>query len=327
MGWNSIVDDKDSTWRHLGKFVQIKNTRVWETQDSIGIVQPGDSSEESWTWLSQIEDNGKKKYRAEFEIWRTLKPEMEIMTETPWSRIQGQNSVYKEFLEIVGNGKLTGSGLKETIAVSDTMRISLQNRHSRIFLRGLLRSRVWKMHREPEVPEGRVPVVECLDCRARITSKELAQLHSVKIGILWSACSTSQKKDADLGKSALTHTARLTNSFARSLKEWWQKCSAKIEEYTTIRLRMSRYRAAEVLIDFVEDLTHTETNPMCKNHKKPTYIMLTFETKIHRLEWFAQVILIRATPMLQNLRIGLRKRRNGKSDVPVKQRGGRPKIS
>ena len=26
--------------------------------------------------------------------------------------------------------------------------------------------------------------------------------------------------------------------------------------------------------------------------------------------------------MLQNLRIGLRKRRNGKSDVPVKQRGG-----
>ena len=31
--------------------------------------------------------------------------------------------------------------------------------------------------------------------------------------------------------------------------------------------------------------------------------------------------------MLQNLRIGLRKRRNGKRDVPVKQRGSRPKIS
>ena len=31
--------------------------------------------------------------------------------------------------------------------------------------------------------------------------------------------------------------------------------------------------------------------------------------------------------MLQNLRIGLKKRRNGKSDVPVKQRGGWPKIS
>ena len=48
------------------KSVQIKITRVWETQDRIGIVRPGDSSEESWTWLSQIEDNGEKKYRAEF---------------------------------------------------------------------------------------------------------------------------------------------------------------------------------------------------------------------------------------------------------------------
>ena len=55
--------------------------------------------------------------------------------------------------------------------------------------------------------------------------------------------------------------------------------------------------------------------------------MLTFATRIHRLERFAKVILISVTPMFQNLRIGLKKRRNGKSDVPVKQRGGWPKIS
>ena len=67
MGRNSIIDDTNPIWWHLGKFVQIKNTRVWDTQDRIGIVQYGDSSEEGWTWLSQIEDNGKKKYRAEFE--------------------------------------------------------------------------------------------------------------------------------------------------------------------------------------------------------------------------------------------------------------------
>ena len=46
----------------------------------------------------------------------------------------------------------------------------------------------------------------------------------------------------------------------------------------------------------------------------------------HRLEGFAQVILNSVTPMLQNLRIGLRKRRNGKSDVPVKQRRGWRKV-
>ena len=38
-----------------------------------------------------------------------LAPEMEILRRTPWSRIREQNNVYKEFLEIVGNGKPTGS--------------------------------------------------------------------------------------------------------------------------------------------------------------------------------------------------------------------------
>ena len=52
--------------------------------------------------------------------------EMEIMRETPWSRIKGQNSVDKEILEIVGNGKPTGSVLKETIVVSVTMSTSVQ---------------------------------------------------------------------------------------------------------------------------------------------------------------------------------------------------------
>ena len=41
--------------------------------------------------------------------------------ETPWSRIREQNSVNKEVLDIAGNGKLTGSVQKETIAVSGTI--------------------------------------------------------------------------------------------------------------------------------------------------------------------------------------------------------------
>ena len=55
-----------------------------------------------------------------------LRPETEIMKETPWSRIRGQNSVDKELYEIVGDGKPTGSVLKETIAVSVTMSITVQ---------------------------------------------------------------------------------------------------------------------------------------------------------------------------------------------------------
>ena len=50
---------------------------------------------------------------------------------------------------------------------------------------------------------------------ARITSKELAPLHSVKNGILQNACSTSPRVVADLGKSALMRIARLMNSLAK----------------------------------------------------------------------------------------------------------------
>ena len=105
---------------------------------------------------------------------------MEILKQAPWSIIM--------------------SVQKETIAVSDKISIHVQKRHSRILLRALLRGRMREMRREPEVLEAEAQVEECLDCRARITSKELAPVHSVKNGILQNACSTCQKKDADLGK-------------------------------------------------------------------------------------------------------------------------------
>ena len=75
------------------------------------------------------------------------------------------------------------------------------------------------MHREPEVPEERVRVEECFDCPARITSKELAPIHSVKSGTLQNACSTRPRVVADLEKSALMHIARLMISLAKGLKK------------------------------------------------------------------------------------------------------------
>ena len=61
-------------------------------------------------------------------------------------------------------------------------------------------------------------MVECLDGPARITSKELAPIHSVKNGIPQNACSTSPGVVADLEKSALMRIARLTNSLAKGAK-------------------------------------------------------------------------------------------------------------
>ena len=113
----------------------------------------------------------------------------------------------------------------------------------------------------------------------------------------------------------------------RSQKNGDKSAVAMLRRYTTIGLRISGYGAAEVFIDFAEELRHTENNSMCQIHQSRRTSCWHSRPKINRLEWFAQVILISVNPMLQILRIGLRKRRNGKSDVPVKQRGGWPKAS
>ena len=65
-------------------------------------------------------------------------------------------------------------------AVSATMSISVEKLHSQIHIRILSCSRMSEQRREPKFPEEEVPVVECLDGLARITSKELAITHFVK---------------------------------------------------------------------------------------------------------------------------------------------------
>ena len=216
-----------------------------------------------------------------FEI-RILGAELEILRRTPWSRIREQNSVYKEFLEIVGNGKPTGNVWKETIAVSATISISVvkiapSNPSPNSFI-------LQQSDREFEVPQAGVPVVECLDGLARIILEELAITHFVKNGTLQNACSTRPRVVVGLGKSALLRIVRLMNNLAKGLKrmvtkvQWlcWKGMTASknretcfgrlLIKYTTVGLRISGYGAAEVFIDFTEELRHTETDPMCKIH-------------------------------------------------------------
>ena len=94
---------------------------------------------------------------------------------------------------------------------------------NQIRLRILSCSRMRENHREPEVPEEKVPVVECLDGHARITSKELAITHFVKSGTLQNACSTRPRVVVGLGKSAHTHIVRLMNSRLKGPKRMMTK--------------------------------------------------------------------------------------------------------
>ena len=73
------------------------------------------------------------------------------------------------------------------------------------------------MKRKRRKPE--VPVVECFDGHAKVTSKEFAQIHSVKSGTLQNACSTRTRVVADLGKSARMHIVRLMNNLVKGPKK------------------------------------------------------------------------------------------------------------
>ena len=95
--------------------------------------------------------------------------------------------------------------------------------------------------------------VECLDGFVRV-AKGIYTTPHVRKCIIQNAYST----DADLVKSALTHTAKLTNKLAkRQEKKCDERTVAVFEECTTIGLRISGYGTAEVFIDFAEE-KHTE---------------------------------------------------------------------
>ena len=64
-------------------------------------------------------------------------------------------------------------------------------------------------HRDPEVPEAEVPVLERLVGFARITFEELAITHFVKNGTLQNACSTRPRMVAFLVRSVHSHIVRL----------------------------------------------------------------------------------------------------------------------
>ena len=147
------------------------------------------------------------------------------------------------------------------------------------------------------------------------------RVHPVKSGILQSACSTRQKRDALLEKRGFAHR-RVEEQPSKRSKKNGNKSAVAILKRTRhlgcVFQDMERPRYSSILRK-----SSTMGKPIqCVRFTKPYCAMPKFETKIHRSTKFAQANLISETRTLQNLRIGLRKRRNGKSIGLVKQRGG-----
>ena len=123
------------------------------------------------------------------------------MKGTPLVKNQGTKQREQRTLGDCWQWKVIGSVLKETIAVSviiskKSAKSTPAESFSELFYAGKMR----EMHREPAVPVARVPVVECLDGPARITSKELAPILSVKSGILQKCLFYKSESGCGLGK-------------------------------------------------------------------------------------------------------------------------------
>ena len=192
-GRNFIINDENPIWWHLGRIVQIKNTRVGETQDRIGINCT------IWRFTRRKQDliitdwrQWWKEVPSRIYESRILMPETETMKKKKNAVVKNQGTQQRG-QRILGNCWQWETNAQCSKGNNCSFRHdikSVQNRHSRILLRALLRDRMREMHREPEVPEAEAQVEECFDCPARVTSKELAPIHSVKNGILQCACST-----------------------------------------------------------------------------------------------------------------------------------------
>ena len=147
---------------------------------------------------------------------------MEIMKETPWSSIRGQQRVQRilgDSWQWEANGQCSkGDSCSFRHDVNKRAEMTQPNPSANSFMQQSER----KTSRTRST-RGKVAVVECLDGHARITSKELAPIHSVKNGILQNAYSTSQKMDADLAKSARVHIVKLMNNLVKGPKRMMTK--------------------------------------------------------------------------------------------------------
>ena len=130
--------------------------------------------------------------------------------------------------------------------------------HHQIRLRILSCGKVSENHRGPEVPEVRVPAVECRDGLARITLEELAISHFVKKGTLQNACSTRPRMVAVLGREC---------SFAHR----------QVDEQPTKRSKTNNDKSAVAMLkkgnwqerESVSDAYHDRTGqPVMRSDKK-----------------------------------------------------------
>ena len=200
------------------------------------------------------------------------------------------------------------------------------------------------MRPEPEVPEARLPVVECLDGPARITSKELAPSHSVKSGILQYACSTSRRMDADLGKKcSYLHRQVEEQPGKRANKNGDKSAVAMLKKHEqhhrTGRPVVYDYSSNTRQLGCVfQDMEPPKSSSILRKSsdiRKPVRCVKFTKAVVRHADIRDQHPSLgmicpgephQGNPNASKFEDRSQERQSGKSKVPVKQRGGWPKV-
>ena len=133
-----------------------------------------------------------------------------------------------------------------------------------------------------EVAEARVPVVECFECRARITSKELAPIHSVKKWHPPECLFYKSENGCRFGEQcSYAHRQVEEQPGKKSNKNGDKNAVAMLHDNWIAYFRTWSRRSVHRFHGRAQKYGNQSD---VLNSQKPSYVMLTFETKIHRLE-------------------------------------------
>ena len=120
MGPKFYYQCQDSLRWYLGESVQIENAWVRASQNCIGSIRHGDSSEDIGSQWSKIEGNGEEEYRSETPIAKLWRQTRENRNKSGGQESKGKWVAFKEEKVLVTCGKKKASVRKETNAVSVT---------------------------------------------------------------------------------------------------------------------------------------------------------------------------------------------------------------
>ena len=190
----------------------------------------------------------------------------------------------------------TGSVLKETLAVFVTISISVQNRHSRIVLRGSsTRQSVRNASRTGSPggrsPSGRISRLLCKDYfKGTCTTPFCEKWHPAECLFYKSETGCRFGEKCSYAHHQVEEQPSKRSKKKKVLKVQWLcwKVHDNWVAYFRIWNRRSLHR-------FCRRAQTYGNQSDVFNSQKPCFVMKTFETKIHRLEWIAQVIFISVT--------------------------------